>query len=1088
MTFRQEITSELACINQCRSLERGACVSAEGNCVFTTRESCDQQTQPVVNVTGPLIGFHPDRLCSNPQLGTECAPQQRTGCVPGKEEVYWFDSCGNPENIYDSDKVRSSNNGFVLAKAQSCNPGSNNVNNVNCGNCDFSQGSLCGPFGTTTQKPVFGDFICQDLSCGQEDVTKDPNSPASNTPKKLGESWCAYDSVPGFGQDPVGSRHFRRICINGKELTEPCKDFREEICVQGLQGKAPLDTIASFQIGSGGFFNAGCRINRWEGCNEIKDQYNCENIEQRDCYWVGKQADTEDAKRENRNGFCAPLVPPGLKFWTDESVGQTPKADAAAVCEKQNTECKVTYEEPGIGLIGGKRRCIKNCHCESKQWLLAMNTLCVSQGDCGAWVNFKGKGTPDGFKVSPNHKYRITNADITAFGEIVKVKKNDPRYGGFGVFFQRTWVPIAFSIGLGIATELTTHAGDAGFLSGATSNIFYPKFFRPTDAAINSFGYTAGTAAQQLTGTIAAGQAGISQTSMQAAIASQGWKPAVESGVNVIKNAAGDQILFRSGGVDGTWTAVSPVELSGAAKLEASVATQTPAISPIFTWINTFMLLWTLYNIFDFLLADTDDETFSIECNPWVAPRGGSDCEQCGADGKECSEYRCKSLGQLCKLVNPGTTKELCINAHPNDVSPPIIKAALDVLQPGFTLTESADQGYSVSPLIEPFTAVTLGIKTNEPAQCKYSLNAGTNFDQMTQFFGEGLYDYNSTVTFSLPSQLAKDPQVLQLTNGGQYTLYIRCQDGNGNKNEKDYYIKFGIRKGPDLTAPVIELTSITNDAFIPATVNTTQLTIYVNEPSECRWSDIDDDFGNMQHTFSCSTQQQPTSSLYYGLFDCTTILDNIEQNKINTWYFKCKDQPGAPEADRNVNEESFIFRLRGTLPLDITSVLPQTGSQLFDPSPTLSVVTSRGAEAGVAVCGYNFETNEPGQTITFVRTNATVHEQPFTNLTSGQYTAYISCFDVAYNLAQAQTTFTLSVDAGAPQVAQIYTQGTILIVVMNEVSTCEYSTTGAFTYGTGVQMTGVNTEEHQASLDSQIYYITCEDRFGNRGSFTIYV
>ena len=82
MTFDESITDEFACINQCRSYERGACVKEDGACTFTTRAECDSVATLEVNQTGPLVGFHPNRLCSNPQLGTECAAQQHTTCFP----------------------------------------------------------------------------------------------------------------------------------------------------------------------------------------------------------------------------------------------------------------------------------------------------------------------------------------------------------------------------------------------------------------------------------------------------------------------------------------------------------------------------------------------------------------------------------------------------------------------------------------------------------------------------------------------------------------------------------------------------------------------------------------------------------------------------------------------------------------------------------------------------------------------------------------------------------------------------------------------------------------------------------------------
>ena len=116
------------------------------------------------------------------------------------------------------------------------------------------------------------------------------------------------------------------------------------------------------------------------------------------------------------------------------------------------------------------------------------------------------------------------------------------------------------------------------------------------------------------------------------------------------------------------------------------------------------------------------------------------------------------------------------------------------------------------------------------------------------------------------------------------------------------------------------------------------------------------------------------------------------------------------------------------------------------------------------------------------------MHTQVFANMTSGTYTAYISCVDVAGNLAQDKTTFTVSADTGAPLIAQVYTEGSLLILVMNEASTCEYSTTGFFNYGSGVQMPNPDSTMHEASLDSDVYYVICKDSVGNQGQYTIFV
>lgn len=1080
MTFKEEIDTELACINQCRSFERGACVSSDGSCRFTTRDSCPFDTPDTVNVTGALVGFHKDRLCSNPQLGTECAPQQSTGCVPDRDEVYWFDSCGNPENIYSSDKVQSYNNGFALSKDASCNPNGDNIGSETCGNCNFILGSLCAraPQGVD---PTFGDFSCTDLSCRDLTVADDVPAVDDSTVMDNGESWCAYDSIVGFGKDTVGSRHYRRLCINGIELTEPCKDFREELCVQGEQGQSPFLTEESFRFAGQGFVQAGCRVNRWQNCNEINNKKDCENVQGRDCYWTGPDT------RAN-GGVCLPTVPPGLKFWTDESTGKTPNVDAQSVCEKGNQQCTVVYEIKGIGLVGDKEKCIANCECESKNWLLSSNLMCKSLGDCGAYINFLGKGTTDGFDVSDNFEYgEITQQELDNFKTLVKLTKGHGDYDKqFNAFFKTSWIPLSYSAILGLGTMWWGGVGTGiGFLSGALSNVLYPQLF--------AFGekYTIETAAIQAYGAAPAWQT-LSTTQQNTLLAEALQKNSVDVAKTLtsVESQTMQKYLTGAGNIPDV---LKP-------KLEAltqqtSQLYQQPSTQPVWgtgwstflQYVNTAMWIWTVYQLLDIILADQKEITYSISCQPWVAPLGGSDCEECQEEGKECSEYRCKSLGQLCKLVNAGTTNELCISAHPNDVVSPIISADPSVLTRGLTLIDKPTEGYLVSPDIEPFTAVTLGIKTNEPSQCKYSANHSVAFDRMTTFFGDNLYRYAHNLTFSMPAALL-DQEILRVTNGGKFTMYVRCQDGNGNANEKDYYIKFAIKPGPDLTPPTIELTSIENGAFIPYGINQSLLSIYLNEPATCKWSDIDNDYDNMNHDFTCSTSRFPTSSLYYGLYDCSTILDPLHDNKENRFFFKCKDQPTLPDSDRNVNAESFVFTLQGTRPLEITSVTPLSGSELFTANPTLRVVTSKGAQAGGAVCGYNFFDPNPLSAIDFLVTNATVHEQPLTNLTAGSYTLYISCIDAGGNIIQTTTSFTVSVDAGGPRLAQVYTDGSLLIFITDEPSTCQYSTTGFFTFGEGVSLTGTNTERHEANLESELFYIVCRDEFSNDAQFTIYL
>ena len=237
----RNINSEIECLLLSSNVTQGACVFNNNMCLFETEAECVSQSGI----------FSKDSLCSNPELNTSCEKQTSIGCLEGKDEIYWFDSCGNQENIYSSDKDFSWNNGKVLGKYQSCSPDSSNSNSLDCGNCNIALGSKCS--NSSNQNVKDGDFICQDLSCVDE---------KGNT-RKNGESWCVYDSFIGDGKDTVGSRHWKRMCIDGQVKVEPCADYRGQICVQSNLKNEEGKT----------FSTASCVINEANAClsyNQMK--------------------------------------------------------------------------------------------------------------------------------------------------------------------------------------------------------------------------------------------------------------------------------------------------------------------------------------------------------------------------------------------------------------------------------------------------------------------------------------------------------------------------------------------------------------------------------------------------------------------------------------------------------------------------------------------------------------------------------------------------------------------------------------------------------------------------------------------------
>ncbi len=359
--FKKNILDEVQCVLSVQNQDKGACVydlEFARTCKFTTREECSAG----VNGTNVKGQFFKEILCSAPSLGTNCGSSKKTSCTPGRDEVYFLDTCGNPANIYDSSKADNAEYWTnVKSKAESCNPASGNSNSVSCGNCNYLSGSYCRP----SDKKTGPANVCADLNC--------PTT--SKGARKHGESWCgsADKGATNQGTNSVGSRFYKHICMNGEEVLEQCDDFRQQDCIE-----------ESIPTSTGPFLQAACKVNRWQDCTSQTEKDDCENTDQRDCLWKPGAS-----IGNSTGGACVPQNSPGLKFWEG--------TDAKTVCAQGNAACTVTYEK---GVFGGKT-CKSGCECLTDAWQAQRQNICTALGDCGAKTNWMGDlGFKTGFKLT----------------------------------------------------------------------------------------------------------------------------------------------------------------------------------------------------------------------------------------------------------------------------------------------------------------------------------------------------------------------------------------------------------------------------------------------------------------------------------------------------------------------------------------------------------------------------------------------------------------------------------------------------------------------------------------------------------------
>jgi hypothetical protein len=496
--------------------------------------------------------------------------------------------------------------------------------------------------------------------------------------------------------------------------------------------------------------------------------------------------------------------------------------------------------------------------------------------------------------------------------------------------------------------------------------------------------------------------------------------------------------------------------------------------------------------VFMLIYKETKYEAVTFDCLPWQAPVGASKsvCEICNDESMPCSDYRCKSLGQTCELVNEGTNDEMCVNVNPKDVTPPVITPDSAELTQGYKYDNvrlsPPGPGFDVVRMdsenvcIEAFTPLRFGITTDEPAQCRIDFNSTSSFDSMYSYMGgSNLFQYKHYEQFVLPYAEDFGNTSYQLRNGKDITFFIRCQDKNGNTNEAEYAINFCVDPSPDTTVPQIKLTSMDNEGCIPATTDSAAVEFYTNEPAQCRWSRDDQVYDLMDGDMVCANKIFEMNAMQ--LYTCRANLTGVTK-ELTDFYVRCQDLQHKPVNDRNTNQQSYRFSLRGSNMLKMRNMEPNgTIYGGINPMPVdLRVETLFGCERGKANC-YFSGNGIDGDYVLFATTNMEdgIHNQTL-YLPGGNHEYFIKCVDSGGNLLINSTKFELDIDTTSPIIARIYNDlGQLKIVTLRD-SECTYSYDNCdFLFEEGLIMPKDATKIHFANWDNEkTYHIKCRDKF----------
>ncbi len=981
--------SDIECKFASKKNSKGACVYDSGDekkCSYISLEEC-------VARTGSEANFFRDYFCSNPELNTTCQAKDHKGCVENEEDVYWFDSCNNHEDVAED--------------------------------CSLLNDNYCGK--------VNDKYTCKSTDC--EEIGR-----------KNGESWCEYDGIIGNGKDPAGSRHIRHICYMGTERIEPCADFRNEICVE-----------ESTPIKGSSFSQAACRVNQWRVCLDTNREKSADKIKSK----CSKNPDCRVKSIDMGGSFsftvCLPAYPPGFELnpellnedgsLNEQSYNSITPSES--ICQTATKRCTTTWL---VGLFCPG--CVDNCDCHTTKYTTEMNDFCVSLGDCGGYINYKGEYTDAGYSVKSSgggtpgrisgnfpNTYQGIPAKIGNFEfyetlnpELLR-KVDDGESGSNLSSFEKELMAVAGAYGSPLLLRMLEEGDDneSKWVSGVTSSGMQEVSFA------------------RYTGSFS----------------------------NALNLAIQSQMIPYQAKEQGDYSMIAAM-IAGTVAYLITQSIMMTMIAALLAFLMFMPCIIVTYNI-DFM------------CSPWEPPEGGASCNECNVIDEPCSDYRCESLGQLCHFINKGTDNELCVS-RPADESFPIINPLESVITEGYEYYNVKDNGFEIAnsadhECIDAYQTVRFGITVEPFARCRIGIEPTDDYVDMTDMFGPKgnnlLPIHRMDLFFPSPDAFKNQYNLTEesLEKLGKIEYYVKCKTASGKVNPETYTIKSCVKPGPDLTAPIInELAEPKNGAYVKFGVDEQLVKLYVNEPAECKWDTKDKSYDQMENELNCETDIAKYT--LYGL-PCNTTLTNLQNN--TKFYVKCKDQPwykGTEESKRNTMEESYVYQLfLSKEPLYIDNFVPEEDeviTQGFEPvSTTLKISTAGGAEKGKSECYYQFD---EGSSIRFFETNASVHKQELSSLMSGYYNLKFTCEDAAGNNATNSTRFKVLVDNFGPKIVRAYYDSGLKIVT-NEEAECRYDNDVYFIYDNATLMYTADGLEHFGDWESKNYYIQCKDEYENKGA-----
>jgi predicted nucleic acid-binding Zn ribbon protein len=532
-------------------------------------------------------------------------------------------------------------------------------------------------------------------------------------------------------------------------------------------------------------------------------------------------------------------------------------------------------------------------------------------------------------------------------------------------------------------------------------------------------------------------------------------------------------------------------------------------------------------------------------------------CKSCNEDPfRTCSRARCEILGN-CIPVPPEDSEieqiedignYLCVPGKCEDTGTVSITNIEAIFYAGgeeILIDSEPNSKLIISEQVEfNVDSIKIEIKTDKLAQCRYSLEPQSDFEEMTNF--ENNY---------FPGKIGEpDPQEVimrlpgSMPRGEQHTIYIKCNNICGEAHDKyddNHYVQFTFEQKPDQLPPIIVYIDPENQGVVSGDLTRLTLQFNLDENGYCKYSDnytLDQNqnpdpltvtwenmvkFGDLQGGTNsaviggiCKQNQECPDLRTNECAHCLLELDltkgyteydweqispelqeELELGDITKFFhfkIRCAD---LPQENKMTEEDTLDYSFFTMPPYEMELVKPEDYSLTYDVNPEIHVTS----DERNTNCKYEVKkltdstTSCPNYSpnwdemiyideILAKEHHGIIHEELEPSISGTPYCIFVKCRDSWLLERDDSHYFKVLKDVVPPRIIRMYHDvfaGDYLLIEANEESTCVYGVDDEiacnFEFDEANEMTGTNETIHTAYWTlDHLYYIRCMDKWGN--------